>query len=129
MAGERAETDDDLADGARAPKLVDPERVAAVKASLIDHDEATQLADLFRLLGDPTRTRILFALLEGEELCVADLAEAVGIAESRLSHALRLLRTAGVVKNRRDGRMIFYSLDDAHIRLLLELSHEHLGHD
>ena len=88
--------------------------------------EAGELARLFRLLGDPTRTRILYALLEAGELCVCDLAATVEVAESSVSHALRLLRGAGIVRNRRDGRMIFYSLADAHVRLLLDLSRDHL---
>lgn len=95
----------------------------------VDRDEATALADVFKLLGDPTRTRLLCALLEAGELCVGDLAEAVDVPESSVSHALRLLRTAGVVKNRRDGRQILYSLADAHVRSLLDLSIEHLRHD
>lgn len=110
-------------------KAVDPDRVAAAKEKLLALDEAGGLADLFKLLGDPTRVRILYALLEAGELCVCDLAETIEIPESRLSHALRLLRTAGIVKNRRDGRMIYYSLDDSHVRLLLDLSLEHVRHD
>jgi DNA-binding transcriptional ArsR family regulator len=109
-------------------RAVDPERVAAVKARLIEGHEAGRLAEQFKLLGDPTRTRILYALLEAGELCVCDLAETVEMPESSVSHALRLLRTAGIVRNRRDGRMIYYSLDDAHVRLLLDLSLEHLRH-
>lgn len=110
-------------------KSIDPDRVAAVKGQLLALDEAGELAEIFKLLGDPTRVRILYALLEAGELCVCDLAETIEIPESRLSHALRLLRTAGIVKNRRDGRMIYYSLDDGHVRLLLDLSLEHLRHD
>jgi DNA-binding transcriptional ArsR family regulator len=96
---------------------------------MIDRHEATRLAEQFKLLGDPTRTRILYALLEAGELCVCDLAETVEVPESSVSHALRLLRTAGIVRNRRHGRMIFYSLDDAHVRMLLDLSLAHLRHD
>ena len=107
---------------------VDPDRVAAVKDRLVGVEDTGRLAELFRLLGDPTRTRILCALLEAGELCVCDLAEAIEMPESRLSHALRLLRTAGVVRNRRDGRMVYYSLDDSHVRLLLDVSLEHLHH-
>ena len=107
----------------------DPERVAAVKDRLIDAGEAGRLAELFKLLGDPTRARLLHALLEAGELCVCDLAEAVGTPESSVSHALRLLRTAGIVRNRRAGRLIYYSLDDAHVRLLLDLSLQHLRHE
>ena len=110
-------------------RSVDPERVASVKGRLVDLGEAGRLAELFKLLGDPNRCRILYALLEAGELCVCDLAETVEVPESSVSHALRLLRTAGVVRNRRDGRMIYYSLDDSHVRLLLDLSLEHLRHE
>ena len=108
---------------------VDPERVATVKERLIDAGEAARLAELFKLLGDPTRARLLHALLEAGELCVCDLAETIDTPESSVSHALRLLRTAGIVRNRRAGRMIYYSLDDAHVRLLLDLSLQHLRHE
>jgi DNA-binding transcriptional ArsR family regulator len=108
---------------------VDPDRVRTTRAQLIGADEAARLADLFKLLADPTRARLLHALLEAGELCVCDLAATVDVPESSVSHALRLLRTAGVVRNRRSGRMIYYSLDDAHVRLLLDLSLEHLRHD
>jgi DNA-binding transcriptional ArsR family regulator len=94
----------------------------------IDAAEAAALAETFKLLGDPTRARILYALLEHGELNVSDLAEAVEVPETSVSHALRLLRTAGIVRNRRAGRMIYYALDDAHVRLVLELSLEHLRH-
>jgi DNA-binding transcriptional ArsR family regulator len=96
---------------------------------LIDTHEAGRLAEQFKLLGDPNRTRILYALLDAGELCVCHLAEAVEVPESSVSHALRLLRTAGIVRNRRDGRMVYYTLDDEHVRLLLQLSLEHLRHD
>ncbi len=90
--------------------------------------EAEDLAALFRLLGDPTRTRILYALGAADELCVSDLARAVGSEESTVSHALRLLRTAGVVRSRRQGRNVHYRLDDSHVRMLLEVSRDHLRH-
>ncbi len=110
-------------------RLVDADRVAAVRERLIGLDEAAVIADLFRLLADPTRTRILYSLLEAGELCVCDLAATVVAPETSVSHALRLLRTAGIVRNRRDGRMVFYSLDDGHVRLLLDLFREHIRHD
>ena len=105
-----------------------PEHVAAVRERLISRDDAAALAQLFRLIGDPTRTRILYALLEAGELCVGDLASLVEAPESSVSHALRLLRTAGIVRNRRDGRMMYYALDDEHVHTLLERSHEHRRH-
>lgn len=91
--------------------------------------EATAIADVFALLSDPSRVRVLFTLLEAGELCVCDLAEAVGMSQSALSHALRLLRRSGVVTNRRDGRMVRYKLADSHVRLLLDVTREHLAHD
>jgi ArsR family transcriptional regulator, lead/cadmium/zinc/bismuth-responsive transcriptional repressor len=109
-------------------RSVDPERVAAVRARLPDADEASRLAEVFKLLGEPTRARLLSALLEGGELCVCDLAEVTGVPETSVSHALRLLRTAGIVRNRRAGRMVYYSLADGHVRMLLDLSLEHLRH-
>lgn len=90
--------------------------------------EGDQIAELFKLLGDPTRTRMLYALREAGELCVRDLADTVESSETSVSHALRLLRTAGVVRNRRDGRNVYYRLDDDHVRMLLDLSREHLRH-
>lgn len=108
---------------------VDPEKVALARARIPGPDEAGTLAQLFKLLGEPRRTRILYALLEVGELCVCDLAAVVEVPETTVSQALRLLRTAGVVANRRSGRMIFYRLADAHVRMLLDLSREHTRHD
>jgi ArsR family transcriptional regulator len=82
------------------------------------------LADTFRVLGDPTRVRILDALAHGE-LCVCDLASRVGISESAVSHQLRLLRGMRLVRSRRAGRLVFYAVDDQHI---LELLRQALTH-
>ena len=109
-------------------RIVDRERVEATQERLIGREEAADLADGFKLLGDPNRIRILYALLEAGELCVCDLAVVVGVSETVVSHSMRLLRAAGIVRNRRDGRMIYYRLDDAHVRMLLDLSREHLAH-
>lgn len=109
-------------------KLVDPERVRAVQASLPEDDLVEELAEVFGLLGDPNRLRLLASLLEGGELCVCDLAAAVGMAESTTSHALRLLRAHHVVKARRSGRMMRYSLRDGHVRMLLDVALEHVRH-
>ena len=86
------------------------------------------LADVFALLADPGRLRILTSLLDGGELCVSDLAAMAGMGESAASHALRLLRAHRVVKVRRAGRMAYYSLIDAHVRQLLEVALEHEAH-
>lgn len=107
---------------------VDGGKVEAVSASLLDVEEASELAEMFRLLGDPTRVRILFALLEAGELCVCDIAAVVDTSETKVSQAMRLLRGSGVVRNRRAGRNVFYRLDDAHVRMLLDLSRTHVAH-
>lgn len=90
--------------------------------------EAERAAELFRLLGDPTRVRMLSTLAAADELCVHELAAAVDAGETRVSQALRLLRTAGVVRNRRAGRHIYYRLDDDHVRTLLDVTRAHLAH-
>jgi DNA-binding transcriptional ArsR family regulator len=109
-----------------AVQAVDPEKVAAASERSIPAEEVVRVAELFKLLGDPTRVRLLYALVEAGELCVCDLSAVVGAPETSVSHALRLLRTAGVVRVRRSGRMAYYSLSDAHVRLLLDVSGEHL---
>jgi DNA-binding transcriptional ArsR family regulator len=111
-----------------AVRMVDPARVADTRRHLLDLDEAERLAVMFRLLGDRSRVRILFALAQAGELCVCDLAAAVDVPETGVSQALRLLRTAGVVRSRRDGRTVWYRLDDDHVRLLLDLSRTHVSH-
>lgn len=122
--GERDVVDIDVC----AVRAVDPDKVAAAVERSIPADEVTRITELFRLLGDPTRVRLLYALVEAGELCVCDLAAVVGVPETSVSHALRLLRTAGIVRTRRGGRMVYYSLTDAHVRLLLDVSAEHLRH-
>lgn len=100
----------------------------AKRETPLPETELQGLTELFKLLGDVTRVRLLYALVEAGELCVGDLSAATDTPETNVSHALRLLRTAGVVKARRDGRHMHYSLDDEHVRMLLDLSREHLRH-
>lgn len=107
---------------------VQPERVDLARERALDQGELSSLAQLFRLLGDPTRVRLLYALLEVGEMCVSDLTAAVDSQESTVSQALRLLRASGAVVGRRDGRMVFYRLADDHVRMLLDLSREHTRH-
>ncbi len=102
----------------------DPARVELIRAALPSGETLEILADTFRALGDPTRVRML-AALSRSELCVCDLASLVGISESAASHQLRLLRSLRLVRSRRDGRMIFYRLDDDHIVRLLDQGLEH----
>ncbi len=98
----------------------DPDRVAAARAAGLPAVEAEALASLLSLLADPLRSRIVAALLVADELCVGDLALALDASEDAVSYALRLLRTAGVVHRRREGRMGYYSLRDGEARAALE---------
>lgn len=109
-------------------RMVDRERVAALRGHLPDADVLEDLAAVFGLLSDPRRLSLLTGLLEGGELCVCDLAAVAGMSESAASHALRLLRAHGVVRVRRDGRMAYYSLRDGHVRILLDVALEHQSH-
>lgn len=95
-------------------------RLGEIKRVLPSGRELDRLADGFGLLADPKRLRMLAALHAEPELCVCDLAEVAGMEESAASHALRLLRAHGVVRARRWGRMIFYSLQDPKVRTLLD---------
>lgn len=99
-----------------------------IREQLPDPSSCGETAGLFRLLGDPTRVAVLHALLVGGELCVCDIANVVGVGENIVSQAMRLLRAADVVRTRRDGRRIHYRLADAHVRMLLDLSADHVGH-
>lgn len=109
-------------------KTVHPEKVAAVRDSLRAAADVGELAEVFALLGDPGRLRLLMSLLEGGEMCVCDLAATASMSESSVSHALRLLRAHRVVSVSRRGRMAYYRLDDAHVRLLLDLGRTHTEH-
>lgn len=108
-------------------RLVDADKVEAVRSRMPGEADVADLAVIFGLLSDPGRVRILIALLEGE-MCVCDLAATTGLSESGVSHALRLLRGPRVVTVRRSGRMAYYSLADSHVRMLLDLGLTHVGH-
>lgn len=99
---------------------VDPQNVAAARADLISVDDAGRLAGLLGLLADPVRSRVLFALSTVERLCVGDLALALGVTEDAVSYGLRMLRTAGLVVFRKEGRVVFYSLAPTFPHQLLE---------
>lgn len=107
--------------------MVDADRVAAVRERMPSSADLADTADVFGLLSDPNRLRLLVALLDGE-LCVCDLAAVTGQSESAVSHALRLLRAHRIVTARRSGRMAYYRLEDAHVRMLLDLALAHIEH-
>lgn len=104
---------------------VNPRAVEAARGQLIDGAAAARLAETFRVLGDPTRVRIIHALSLGE-LCTCDLAAVLGMSESAVSHQLRMLRLLNLVKSRREGHVVYYSLDDEHIRHLFLDSYRHV---
>jgi len=99
---------------------VDPERVAVARAGMLSDADAGRLAGLLGMLADPVRSRILFALVTAGELCVGDLALALDVTEDQVSYALKMLRLAGLVSFRRDGRMFCYRLSDGFPHPLLE---------
>ena len=84
------------------------------------------IADLFKGFADPTRVHILSLLLVQQEMCVTDLAEAVGVSQSGVSHQLRLLKQMHLIKFRRDGKNLWYSLADDHVRMILKMGLEHV---
>ena len=104
---------------------IDLSRVRKLRAELVAPDAVQGLADTFSALGDPTRVRILDALSHGE-LCVCDLAAVLGLSQSAVSHQLRLLRNLRVVRPRREGRIVFYSLDDQHIISIFKQTLQHV---
>ena len=107
------------------PHPADAAALSNVKTRLLAAESVDALAEVFKLLGDPTRVRILDALTHGER-CVCDLASLVGLSESAVSHQLRLLRSSRLVRVRRAGRLAFYSLDDHHVVGLLHDTRKHI---
>lgn len=104
---------------------IDLNRVRKLRTELVAEDAVQGLADTFSALGDPTRVRILDALSHGE-LCVCDLAAVLRLSQSAVSHQLRLLRGLRLVKPRREGRVVFYSLDDQHIIAIFKQTLQHV---
>src|ERR687897_2091844 len=104
---------------------IDLARVRKLRSELVAADAVQGLADTFSALGDPTRVRILDVLSHGE-LCVCDLAAVLGLSQSAVSHQLRLLRGIRLVKPRREGRIVFYSLDDQHIISVFKQTLQHI---
>ena len=96
-----------------------------LRENMPDELELYDLAEFFKVFGDSTRIRILSAL-SAAEVCVCDLAEALGMTQSAVSHQLRILKQNRLVKNRREGKSVFYSLADSHVRTILDQGREHI---
>jgi DNA-binding transcriptional ArsR family regulator len=105
--------------------VIHADAVEEVRKSLPPASELDALSEFFKVLGDGTRSKIIGALDEGE-MCVCDLAYLLGMTKSAISHQLRLLRQANLVKNRREGKVVFYSLADGHVKAIFEKGLEHI---
>lgn len=103
-----------------------PELVDRVLSTMPEEDRLIDLAELFKIFGDSTRIKILFALFEAE-VCVCDLSQLLGVSVSAVSHQLRILKQANLVKFRKEGKTVFYSLADDHVRTVLGQGIEHIN--
>ena len=104
---------------------VHQELLKIVNETMPEETELYDLAELFKVFGDSTRIRILFVLFEAE-VCVCDLAEVLHMTQSAISHQLKILKQSKLVKSRREGKSIFYSLADEHVRTIIAQGHEHI---
>jgi len=106
-------------------RVIHLERVAQARDEAISDREAERLSLTYKALGDPTRLKMVMAL-GGGEMCVCDLAAFLGLTESAVSHHLRRLKDLALVKSRRDGQILYYSLDDQHVSRILKIGLEHI---
>ena len=102
-----------------------PEILEKVAPEMPDEERLYDLAELFKVFGDTTRIRILYVLFESE-MCVCDIAELLNMTQSAISHQLRILKQAHLVRSRRDGKTVFYALDDDHVRTVIGQGMEHI---
>ena len=105
---------------------IEVEKVNLVRKKMKPEGILYDLAETFKALGDPTRTKIIYALTQEEELCVCDLANILGATESAVSHQLRVLRNMKLIRFRKNGKMAYYSLDDEHIKNLFDEGLRHV---
>ena len=103
-----------------------PEAIRQVREKLPREEVLYDLAELFKIFGDSTRVKILYALLEVEELCVCDIAGLMDVTQSAVSHQLRVLKNSKLVKFRREGKTVYYSLADGHVARILSQGMEHI---
>ena len=104
---------------------VHEELLRIVQEKLPKEEELYDLAELYKVFGDSTRIKILYVLFEAE-LCVCDIAQLLNMTQSAISHQLRILKQNRLVKNRRDGKSVFYSLADDHVRTIISMGREHI---
>jgi ArsR family transcriptional regulator, lead/cadmium/zinc/bismuth-responsive transcriptional repressor len=116
-----------MSEGSCAVSYLHRDQVLRALPSMVDGESAARLAETFKALSDPTRVRIV-SLLADAELCVCDLAAALEMSQSAVSHQLATLRKMRLVRRRREGRQIFYTLDDDHVAELFRRGLEHVAH-
>ena len=104
---------------------VHDEIVNSVRANMPDEEKLFDLSEFYKVFGDSTRIKILYVLFEAE-LCVCDIAQLLSMTVSAISHQLRVLKNARLVKQRRDGKTVFYSLADEHVRTIISMGIEHI---
>ncbi len=105
--------------------IIHNDLVKLVREKLPAENDMQDLAELFKIFGDTTRIRILFVLFEAE-VCVCDLAETLGMTQSAISHQLKMLKSSGLVRARRRGKSVFYSLADDHVRTIIAQGWDHI---
>ena len=105
--------------------ILHPDLISSVNEEMPDEEMLYDLAELFRIFGDSTRIKILYVLFEAE-MCVCDIAELLHMTQSAISHQLRVLKQSKLVKFRREGKTVFYSLADEHVRTIIGMGMEHL---
>jgi ArsR family transcriptional regulator len=108
--------------------IVHSDAVKKAKNAMLEEEELRIVSNLFKVLGDPTRAKIVHALDRGE-LCVCDLAVTLDMTKSAISHQLSTLKQCGIVKHRREGKNVFYSLDDEHVTSIIEMAIAHAKHE
>lgn len=101
--------------------------VDKVQSQMPDEETFSRLSDFYKIMGDPTRCKLIFALLQNE-MCVCDLANVLSMTKSSVSHQLGKMRSSGVVKCRREGKTVYYSLDDEHIAEIISTTMTHINH-
>ena len=106
-------------------EVIHEDSVRAARDNMTTEEEYLSLSSLYKMFGDPTRIRILHALLPGE-LCVCDLAALLGLTKSAVSHQLKALRLGNLVKFRREGQVVYYSLSDEHVEEILQMGFDHI---
>lgn len=103
------------------------DKIDEIKNLMLKDEEFFDLADFFKVFGDSTRIKIIFVLLKSE-MCVCDIASTLDMSQSAISHQLRVLRNNRLVKYRKEGKTVYYSLDDAHVEKIFDQGYEHLNH-